>query len=947
MFTMAKIRDGSTYLGNHLAKNDYWSRGEKPVVGEWVGKGAEYFGLAGLAIWPNPDRDGPETDPGSIAFNRLREGRTPDGKEKLTVRDSKGRANGAGPVRFFDFQVGAPKSVSVLGVVMADERLREAHEKAARKAFGELERFAARRRYRDEPELTGNLVAAAFTHDASRALDPQLHTHFVVANVTVGTDGRRYALTESEVVRAIRYCGKVYQSELARECRKLGYALVDKRNEKGVMEGWEIAGVSQDVLKRFSKRRAAVEAGIAAFRQEHGREPTTAEVSIIARESRAEKAPPEVTTEMVRKAQLEQLSETERSQLSGLVAEASATQVETVEKASAKTAIAEAREHLFERRSVCKEHEVLAEALNGQWGRLTVEEVKAAFSQDTNLLELDQGEERLNRVVGTVEGLRQEQWAIEHVDRQKGKFDALGRLEFEPAEFLSAEQKNVVSRLTRSTDGVVSFVGVAGAGKTTTLKELDRALGEAGRNRLYLAPTNGAKDVLKSEGFENAMTVEMYLVRPPLLERGSVVVVDEAGLLSNRAGVALLKEAERQGARVVLLGDARQHSSVEAGDFLRVLETYSNIEKVELREVRRQKKEEYREAVKWMAGGQVAAGMARLDELGMVRELKGDYLEAAATEFLRVSENGKALTVRKGKEEVVNVLAVAPTHEEGKVLTEKIRAGLKKAGQLGAATELRTVESFGWTVQQKQSVEQLQMGLGVVFTTGPERGRFYEVAGVDHAKKTVTLKNVLGVEKKIRLSKKTVSTMDIGRVRKLEVAEGDRVMVTVNDREEGLVNGQLLTVQGVHGSEIVLEGGKHLPKDFGGLTYGYVTTSHKSQGKTCDHVVVAAARLDGKAAYVSTSRGRESCVVFTPDKEQLMGGLKNSGERLAAIDALKAARERRCGKAINGRETVWKRWRNKAVKVGKSLARLVREQRRVFRYQWVRLMTRKRNQVVQ
>jgi hypothetical protein len=78
-----------------------------------------------------------------------------------------------------------------------------------------------------------------------------------------------------------------------------------------------------------------------------------------------------------------------------------------------------------------------------------------------------------------------------------------------------------------------------------------------------------------------------------------------------------------------------------------------------------------------------------------------------------------------------------------------------------------------------------------------------------------------------------------------------------------------------------------VPATFRQWTHGYVVTSHKAQGRTCEKVVVAAARLDAKSAYVACSRGREVCSVHTPDKATLMAHLPE-GNRLAALDVLAA-----------------------------------------------------------
>ena len=208
MFTCKKIRNGSTYLSTHLSANDYYCEQEQ-VSGIWVGKGAERLGIAGQAIGKDDS-----------AFEALRLNQHPDGSGKLTPR------NVSNSIRFFDFQCAPHKSVSIMAVMMEDHRLYEAHDRASRAALGELERFAAIQTgqgRRKHFEATGNLCAAAFRHDASRELDPQLHTHFVIANATWDSGSQRWlALQTHDIFKAIRYCGKVYQNELARRVPEPG-----------------------------------------------------------------------------------------------------------------------------------------------------------------------------------------------------------------------------------------------------------------------------------------------------------------------------------------------------------------------------------------------------------------------------------------------------------------------------------------------------------------------------------------------------------------------------------------------------------------------------------------------------------------------------------------------------------------------------------------------------
>ena len=338
MFTMGKIYDGRTYLDFHLVSNDYYCEGEK-VQGQWVGKGADAFGIAGTAILP-----------GSEVYKNFSIGKTPTG-EKLTQRD---RGEDSTALRFFDFQCSAQKSVSVMAVALGDHRLREAHEKAVSTAFSELETFAAYRAGGGRAaSKTGNLCAARFTHDASRALDPQLHTHFVVSNFTIGPDGQRYALDTVLMCKAIRYAGKVYQNEMARQVQLLGYKIREKINDKGIIEGFEIDGVSDAICERYSKRRAEVEKGIDEFAKKYGRQPTTAEIAVITKETRLGKLK-EISTPEVRELQLAQLSEIERHELATLAANSGKAGITSPPIGAEKECLAVAADHLFERASVAR-----------------------------------------------------------------------------------------------------------------------------------------------------------------------------------------------------------------------------------------------------------------------------------------------------------------------------------------------------------------------------------------------------------------------------------------------------------------------------------------------------------------------------------------------------------------------------------------------------------------
>ena len=142
-------------------------------------------------------------------------------------------------------------------------------------------------------------------------------------------------------------------------------------------------------------------------------------------------------------------------------------------------------------------------------------------------------------------------------------------------------------------------------------------LNEAGHAVFAITPTASAAQVLRNEGFDQATTVEDFLrngeKRGEL--RRAVVICDEAGLKSNRQGAQLLRLAQKHDMRVLLVGDVRQHVSVEAGDFLRVLETHSQLGRCQVGQIHRQIAADYRSAVTQMAMGNVRGGLEKLDRL--------------------------------------------------------------------------------------------------------------------------------------------------------------------------------------------------------------------------------------------------------------------------------------------------------------------------------------------
>jgi conjugative relaxase-like TrwC/TraI family protein len=166
-----------------------------------------------------------------------------------------------------------------------------AHETAVREALEEAEKYSATRvrlAGLNENRTTGNWILAAYTHDTSRELAPQLHTHAVAANLTYdGVEGRWKALQAAGLYERRSYLTEVYRNALARQVRTLGYEIENSRDVRGRDKGFDLAGFSHDLLDKYSQRSAQRDAAIQEFTRERGRAPTDNEVAVLVRETRA------------------------------------------------------------------------------------------------------------------------------------------------------------------------------------------------------------------------------------------------------------------------------------------------------------------------------------------------------------------------------------------------------------------------------------------------------------------------------------------------------------------------------------------------------------------------------------------------------------------------------------------------------------------------------------
>jgi conjugative relaxase-like TrwC/TraI family protein len=611
MLSIGKIAQGQhKYYERQVARgeDDYYSgRGE--AAGEWTGNGAKALGLAG--------RITPEQFNALIAGNDPRD---PATRLRSSEQDPK--------VAAFDLTFSAPKSVSVLFAVAPAHisgQLVACHEEAVGAALDYLQGTAVsvrRGRAGEHVERAGGLIAATYRHRMSRALDPQLHTHIVAANLAQGPDGRFTALHSSQLYREAKTAGYLYQAHLrALVSERLGLEWGPTRNGAA-----ELAGVARSVIEFFSKRReemlrAAAEGGISLDSK------SAAEHAALAtRERKKYGVETHTWREEVQACAAEQgLGSDEVTRLLHTGHERASDPTDsrpTVDEQTLGDHLAgpgglTERSNTFDVRAVLQEFAAAARAgaLLGE-----VREMASRFTARNDVLATTRGEMTTaeltdieRRLIAAATSRASEQCCVVGERLTERSIAAADRE-------LTTEQAKAVRAVTGSGHGVSVIEALAGTGKTYTAGVLREVYEAAGIQVLGVAPTGRAARELTEEAGIPAPTLDRLLTElekfDQTLPRGCVVVLDEAGMAATRASAKLLHAAEQTGAKVIAIGDPGQLASVQAGGWLGAIGR--QLGAVRLTEVMRQRDPAERRALAALHDRQPAPYLQWADQAGRI-----------------------------------------------------------------------------------------------------------------------------------------------------------------------------------------------------------------------------------------------------------------------------------------------------------------------------------------
>jgi conjugative relaxase-like TrwC/TraI family protein len=683
VLSVAKLAAGQeAYYEHQVASGleDYLAgRGESP--GLWVGSGAEELGLAGVV------GDGElgvllgGMSPADGA--RLR---APAPARTITVRELdvttgvwRDEPKVLAPVAGFDLVFSCPKSVSLLHALADDEDVRravsEAHEAAWRAALGYLEREACvvrRGRGGAIREHGAGFVAAAFRHRTSRAQDPHLHTHVIVANLARAGDGKWRALDGEAILRTYRLAaGYLYEAQLRGQLnRSLGVRW--REPVKGMAE---IEGVPEEAIRAFSTRRQSLVERMEAMDTSGF---AAARVAALATRERKEHADlPELRETWIARAAEMGLGANE---LRGLLArEPGEREAATLGAAAITADVFTAHQTTF------TTPEIVCAVAGAARDGATVEAVLEAAERVAD----GPGVVRVADAPAPGRPERFTATGLLDLEREALDLALAGRDARAPCAArivtitavanaplrLSGEQRALVETAALSPDRVVCVVGTAGAGKTTALQVLGVALTRSGVPVLGAAPSGRAADELqRATGMESA-TLHALLAdarHSGGLPRGCVLVVDEAGMAETRVLAPVLRLVEEAGGKAVLVGDPAQLPAVGAGGLYAAF--CERLGAVRLAENRRQRDLVEREALARLREGDPEVYLGHAAERGRLH---------LADDARQAKERLLHDWWRAASDDLPGSVMLAHRREDVRDLNAAVRALLRDAGRLG------------------------------------------------------------------------------------------------------------------------------------------------------------------------------------------------------------------------------------------------------------------------
>ena len=898
-FTNGTGRSGSAkYFTEHLSASNYYVNG----VGLLQGKALEHLNLKNREI-------------SLEVFTALEKNVHPETGEKLTprtngVRKEWGLNTDTNKLEIqvvdnhrtgLDLPFIVPKTLSE---VMAENpgEFANAIEKVCVRANQRAMEFAeslvktrVRRGGAEEDRVTGNaLWMTAIHRDArpvgSKVSDPYWHAHNYYFNQTWDpVEQRLKAAQLHDVLKHADTIDAYGLSELERGLTQLG--LGTERTPDG--RSFEITSVKGKEI--FSKRRSEVmreefqnkerietltkremrKAALVGKTLDYDRVKT--EVRNRIGKSMAQRKRKVSLEEQLAKLREQMTPEIRESLQKGAVLAAPRRNWRTHEEAKA-----EVLHSAFRQYSVVHELDIAGAVLRAAGGSVSFEEA-VAYARGPAFIKLDQ-EGHVTTEAVRLEEKRMLKTVRNGRDQCESILKEPGREIADEKVRNSADQSAAARFIWKSRDLVMDVSGIAGAGKTTMLREAVPAIRMDGHEVILLAPTSKSEKKLK-EQFPEAITLQRFEKDLDLqrdLAPGTVIVLDEVSMVSVPQLCRLVALVKEKQCRLVTCGDVDQHSSPERGDAIRILQDSGSVRSAELTETYRPQVAHLKETVLDLKAHRREEGYARHDANDGIREVEDIFdLRAQAVEM-------HFEAVREGH---LAILA-CPVHAEAREVAAIVRDTLKGEGIIDqedhTITRLARLNLEGPELKDPLHYQDDRV---VAFHTKVSGGfRAGEKWKVLERQSDGTFK--LQREGQVKtFNPSSKGKWNVYETSEMVVSVGDQVRISEGFKERGAAfkNNEIAKVSAIDADRITLDDGRSMRRDFLHLDQGVCITSYAAECETVRQMVAICplssfSEMDAKTFYVLLSRATHRAVFFTDCKEAFKEAVLRPGERKAVWD---------------------------------------------------------------
>ncbi|MDE3023736.1 MAG: relaxase domain-containing protein, partial [Pseudomonadota bacterium] len=591
MLTVAKISASKSealtqYYERTAGREDYYQKGGEPP-GQWLGKGAENLGLAGTI------------EEGELG--KIMAGFHPKTGEALTPNAGEDDRAPA-----WDCTFSAPKTVSAEWAVAGREvqlEIQKAHDQAVKAATEYLEREAvhARRGHAGENrEKVKGIVAATYQHSTNRNGDPQLHTHTLIMNMGERLDGSRGNIDLD--TRHKMTAGALYRAELAENLREKGFQIEREGDSFG------IKGVPDDLTKIWSSRHAEIKnamkaAGTSGYL-------ASIQASLQTRAAKGE----------INRQEFMQDWKKQAAELGFTQKKAENLKNDSPGKVLNKPDADQILQSLTEQQSTFSSIQVLHEAAKAAQGAgMTAKDAetfaeKALSREDVIRLENQKGEVRYTTREMLDLEKRMADTALKMKENTTHRISNQIIEEAVKGKGLSDEQLAAIHHITHETGAIAAVEGWAGTGKSTMLNAAREAWEQAGYEVKGAALAGKAAEGLEQSAGIQSQTIHSLIKEiergQAVLDKKTVLVVDEAGMIGSRQMEKLVRACDKAGAKLVLVGDSKQLQAIDAGAAFRAIA--DKIGRFEMQDVKRQQHAADREMAKAFREGRAGAALQNL-----------------------------------------------------------------------------------------------------------------------------------------------------------------------------------------------------------------------------------------------------------------------------------------------------------------------------------------------